>query len=59
MERYSKFIGAIVGGVVGAGLVAIGVAEAAIPDVAGPITDALLVMIMSSLGTFFSPKNAD
>lgn len=58
MSRYSKFFGSIVGGVVGIGLIALGVDESLIPAAAGPITDAITVLLGGALGTLLSPKNA-
>lgn len=58
MANYSKFIGAIVGGVIGMILAYIGLADAAgIPAAYQPFVDALTTMITGALGTFLAPAN--
>lgn len=58
MSNYSKFIGSIVGGVIGIGLVWIGMADSAgIPAAYQPFVDALTMMITSAIGTYIAPAN--
>lgn len=57
MAKFNKFFGSIVGGIVGIVLVSLGVDEALIPAAAGPITDALTVLLGSALGTYAFPAN--
>jgi hypothetical protein len=59
MSKYSKFVGAIVGGVIGLVLMWMGMADAAgVPAAYQPFVDALTTMITSALGTYVAPKNA-
>lgn len=59
MGKYSKAWGTIVGGLVGLGLTAIGIDEAIMPTVAGPLTDAFITILFGAIGTYVAPKNAD
>lgn len=58
MSAYSKFIGTIVGGIIGMILAAVGLADAAgIPAAYQPLVDAITMLITSALGTYIAPAN--
>ena len=60
MAKYNKFLGAIVGSVIGMGLVAIGLGDASgVSPEFQPFVDALTLMVTSALGTYIAPKNAE
>lgn len=59
MSKYSKFVGAIVGGVIGLIMAAVGLADAAgVPAAYQPMVDAVTTMVTSALGTYIAPPNA-
>lgn len=57
MGRYSKLFGAVLGGIVGIGLVALGVSETDLPQYQALI-DTIVATATSALGTYLAPKNA-
>lgn len=60
MSKYNKGIGAIVGGIIGIGLAAIGITEtSAIPPDMEPVVASIVATITGALGAYFAPKNAD
>lgn len=60
VKRYNKGIGAIVGGVVGVVLVALGVTDdSGITSDWAPIVAAIATAVTTLVGTVLSPKNHD
>lgn len=58
MSNYSKFIGSIVGSVIGMILVALGLADAAgIPAAYQPFVDAITMLVTTGLSTYLAPAN--
>lgn len=58
MSNYSKFVGSIVGSVIGIALVAVGLADSAgVPAAYQPLVDALTMVIMGAIGTYIAPAN--
>lgn len=59
ISRYNKFIGALVGGLIGIGLNALGVTETVdVPVQYIPLVDSLVTAITAGLGALLAPKNA-
>lgn len=61
MGKYSKAIGAVIGGVVGVGLVAFGLSDGSsvVPATYQPAVDSLVTVLVSAIGTYLAPKNTN
>lgn len=60
VKKYNKAIGAIVGGVVGIALAALGVTDsAAVPETYAPVVELGTMLVTTLVGVVLSPKNAD
>lgn len=61
MTKYNKGIGAIVGGVIGLIMAAMGWTDVvgSILPAFQPVQDALVMMVTGALGTILAPKNTD
>lgn len=61
MSKYNKGIGAIVGGIIGIVMAAMGWTDAvgAVLPMFQPVQDALVTMIGGAIGAYIAPKNAE